>query len=111
MHYGLILAGGRGTRFWPLSRKRKAKQVLNIAGERTMIQATVDRLKPLLPPERIWILTNGLLRDEIIRQLAGDPEGADSSGAGTKEYRSGNRFGRAYSAFDRPRSGDGRLPS
>ena len=73
-HYGLILAGGRGTRFWPQSRKRKAKQVLNIAGERTMIQATVDRLKPLLPPERIWILTNGLLRDEIIRQLPEVPK-------------------------------------
>ena len=72
--YGLILAGGRGTRFWPLSRKSRAKQVLNIAGERTMIQATVDRLKPLLPPERIWILTNGLLRDEIIRQLPEVPK-------------------------------------
>jgi mannose-1-phosphate guanylyltransferase len=72
--YGLILAGGRGTRFWPLSRKSKAKQVLNIAGERTMIQATVDRLKPLLPPEQIWILTNGLLRDEIIRQLPEVPK-------------------------------------
>lgn len=72
--YGLILAGGRGTRFWPLSRKSRAKQVLNIAGERTMIQATVDRLKPLIPPERIWILTNGLLRDEIIRQLPEVPK-------------------------------------
>lgn len=73
-HYGLILAGGRGTRFWPQSRKSRAKQVLNIAGERTMIQATVDRLAPLLPPERIWILTNGLLRDEIIRQLPEVPK-------------------------------------
>lgn len=72
--YGLILAGGRGTRFWPQSRKRRAKQVLNIAGERTMIQATVDRLKPLLPPERIWILTNPLLRDEIVRQLPEVPK-------------------------------------
>lgn len=70
MHrYGLILAGGRGTRFWPLSRRSRAKQVLNIAGERSMIQATVDRLAPLLPPERIWILTNDHLRDEIVRQL------------------------------------------
>ena len=72
--YGLILAGGRGTRFWPQSRKRRSKQVLNIAGERTMIQTTVDRLKPLLPPERIWILTNNLLRDEIIRQLPEVPK-------------------------------------
>ncbi len=72
--YGLILAGGRGTRFWPLSRKKRAKQVLNIAGERTMIQATVDRLGPLLPPERIWVLTNGHLRDEIVRQLPEVPK-------------------------------------
>ena len=48
-HYGLILAGGRGTRFWPRSRKRHAKQVLAVHGERTLIQATVDRLAPLIP--------------------------------------------------------------
>jgi mannose-1-phosphate guanylyltransferase len=75
MHrYGLILAGGRGTRFWPLSRKKRAKQVLNIAGERSMIQATVDRLGPVLPPERIWVLTNDHLRDEIVRQLPEVPK-------------------------------------
>lgn len=68
-HYGLILAGGRGTRFWPQSRRARAKQVLKIAGERTMIQATVDRLSRLIPPERIWILTNDHLRGEIISQL------------------------------------------
>ena len=68
-YYGLILAGGRGTRFWPRSRKRHAKQVLNVTGERTLIQATVDRLTPVIPPERIWILTNDFVRDEIVRQL------------------------------------------
>jgi mannose-1-phosphate guanylyltransferase len=67
--YGLILAGGRGTRFWPRSRRRSAKQVLNVVGGRTLIQATVDRLKPILPPERIWILTNNHLRDTILEQL------------------------------------------
>src|ERR1700723_4153518 len=72
-YYGLILAGGRGTRFWPRSRKRHAKQVLNVAGERTLIQATVDRLAPLIPSERIWILTNEFVRDEIVRQLPGVP--------------------------------------
>jgi mannose-1-phosphate guanylyltransferase len=70
MHrYGLILAGGRGTRFWPQSRRSRAKQVLNISGERSMIQATVDRLAPILPADHIWILTNEHLREEIIRQL------------------------------------------
>ena len=68
-HYGLILAGGRGTRFWPRSRKRHAKQVLNVTGEATLIQDTVTRLAGLIPPERIWILTNDFVRDEIVRQL------------------------------------------
>ena len=73
-YYGLILAGGRGTRFWPRSRKRHAKQVLNVGvGESTLIQATVERLAPLIPAERIWILTNDFVRDEIVRQLPGVP--------------------------------------
>ena len=72
--YALILAGGRGTRFWPRSRKRSAKQVLNVVGERTLIQATVDRLAALIPPERIWVLTNAHLRDTIQRQLPKVPK-------------------------------------
>src|SRR5689334_23003075 len=68
-HYGLILAGGRGTRFWPRSRKRSAKQVLNVVGDRSMIQSTVDRLAPVIPPERLWVLTNDYLRDVIVKQL------------------------------------------
>ncbi len=68
-YYGLILAGGRGTRFWPLSRKRTPKQVLTVTGERSLIQATVDRLAPLIAPANIWILTNDFVRDEIVRQL------------------------------------------
>src|SRR6476469_5711047 len=73
-HYGLILAGGRGTRFWPRSRKRSAKQVLNVVGERSLIQATMDRLAPVIPPERMWVLTNDYLRDEIVRQLPEVPK-------------------------------------
>src|SRR5215475_8928498 len=68
-YYGLILAGGRGTRFWPRSRKTHSKQVLKVVGERSLIQATVDRLRPLVPPERLWVLTNDHLRDEIVEQL------------------------------------------
>jgi mannose-1-phosphate guanylyltransferase len=67
--YGLILAGGRGTRFWPMSRRASAKQVLRLFGDRSLIQQTVDRLKPLLPAENIWILTNDHLRAEIVKQL------------------------------------------
>ena len=73
-YYGLILAGGRGTRFWPRSRKRSAKQVLSVVEERSLIQATVDRLTPVIPPERLWILTNHDLREEIIKQLPGIPK-------------------------------------
>lgn len=72
--HGLILAGGRGTRFWPLSRRAHAKQVLRLFGERSLIQQTVDRLKPVLPPENIWVLTNGHLRAAIVRQLPEVPK-------------------------------------
>lgn len=71
--YALILAGGRGTRFWPRSRTRRAKQVLEIVAPGTLIEQTVKRLEPVVPRERIWILTNPHLRDEIIRQLPGVP--------------------------------------
>ena len=67
--YALILAGGRGTRFWPRSRRARAKQVLEFFGTRSLIQQTVDRLRPVIAPERIWILTNDHLRAEIVRQL------------------------------------------
>lgn len=54
----IILAGGRGTRFWPRSRTRTPKQLLNIVGKETMLQQTVARLLPLVPAERIWTVTN-----------------------------------------------------
>jgi mannose-1-phosphate guanylyltransferase len=73
-YYGMIMAGGRGTRFWPRSRRRHAKQVLAIAGGRTLIQDTVDRLKPVIPPERLWVITNEFLRAEIVRQLPEIPK-------------------------------------
>ena len=72
-HYALILAGGRGTRFWPRSRRRSAKQVLNVVGTRSLIQNTIARLQPLIPAERIWVLTNDYLREEIVRQLPDVP--------------------------------------
>ena len=65
----VILAGGSGTRFWPRSRKARAKQVLALDGKRTMIQQTVDRLGPLVDPVEVWIITNSLLDDLIAEQL------------------------------------------
>src|SRR5271156_345061 len=67
--YPVILAGGRGTRFWPLSRKKRAKQLLALAGRQSMIQQTVARLLPLAPPSRFWIITNDDLRPAILKQL------------------------------------------
>ena len=67
--YPVILAGGRGTRFWPLSRKRRSKQLLALDGKQTMIQQTVARLLPMAAPSRFWIITNDDLRPAIIGQL------------------------------------------
>ncbi|MCI0355270.1 MAG: NTP transferase domain-containing protein [Acidobacteria bacterium] len=71
--YPVILAGGRGTRFWPRSRARAAKQVLALdpASRRTMIQQTVARLGPLATRRNFWVITNRELRPTILRQLPG----------------------------------------
>jgi mannose-1-phosphate guanylyltransferase len=65
----VILAGGSGTRFWPRSRKARAKQVLALDGDRTMIQQTVDRLVPISDPGDVWVITNDLLDELIADQL------------------------------------------
>ncbi|HTZ83397.1 MAG TPA: mannose-1-phosphate guanylyltransferase [Candidatus Acidoferrales bacterium] len=67
--YPVILAGGRGTRFWPLSRKKRAKQLLALDGKHTMIQQTVSRLLPLAPAKKFWIITNDDLRPAVAQQL------------------------------------------
>jgi mannose-1-phosphate guanylyltransferase len=65
----VILAGGRGTRFWPLSRKKRAKQLLALDGKQTMMQQTVARLLPLASPKQIWVISNEDLRSAILKQL------------------------------------------
>jgi mannose-1-phosphate guanylyltransferase len=72
--YPVILAGGRGTRFWPLSRKKRAKQLLALDGKQTMIQQTVARLLPLAPAKNFWIITNEDLRRAILKQLPKLPQ-------------------------------------
>ena len=71
----VILAGGSGTRFWPRSRRARAKQVLALDGERSMIQQTVERLKPLAGLDKTWVITNEHQAHEIAEQLAGVPAG------------------------------------
>jgi len=70
------MAGGSGTRFWPASRNNHPKQLLNLAGEQSMIQDTVARLGDLAPPERVRIITNQRLVDGIAQQLPALPPGA-----------------------------------
>ncbi len=72
--YALIMAGGRGTRFWPRSRKAHPKQVLPIAGEQSLVQQTVDRVARITTPERIFIITSESLRAEVVRQLPQVPK-------------------------------------
>jgi mannose-1-phosphate guanylyltransferase len=67
MIHGVIMAGGSGTRFWPHSRKNLPKQLLSVDGRRTMIQATVERITPIIPYERIMVVA-GSSHEEIIRE-------------------------------------------
>src|ERR1700747_2809998 len=67
--YPVILAGGRGTRFWPLSRKKRAKQLLALDGKETMIQQTVARVLPLGAAKKGWIIHNEDLRPAILKVL------------------------------------------
>jgi len=67
--HAVILAGGRGTRFWPRSRTRTPKQLLNIIGKDTMLEQTVERLRPLIPAERIWTVTNAEQAAAVRKQV------------------------------------------
>jgi len=73
--YPVILAGGSGTRFWPRSRRKLAKQVLALDGKQTMIQKTMERLLPLGAEKDFWVITNEFVGEEIKRQLPQIPEG------------------------------------
>jgi len=71
MNYAVIMAGGSGTRFWPVSRFNTPKQFLAIAEKRTMIQSTVDRLLPVFPMENILIIGNKVHESLLKEQLPG----------------------------------------
>lgn len=83
----LIMAGGKGTRFWPLSTEEKPKQFLNLLGNETMIQMTVNRIKPLIPIERIFICTGeryvSLVKEQLPelpdRNIIVEPEGRNTA--------------------------------
>jgi mannose-1-phosphate guanylyltransferase len=73
--YAVIMAGGIGSRFWPRSRERMPKHLLDIEGERTIIRETVDRIRPLVPPEKTLVVTGRSHAAELIRQLPEIPAG------------------------------------
>ncbi len=77
--HAVVLAGGKGTRFWPLSTGRRPKQLRRIAGEGTMIQETAGRLAPLVPPSRLWVVTAAEQAAEVARQLPRSPRRSSSS--------------------------------
>jgi len=64
------MAGGAGTRLWPESRQERPKQLLTLEGDRTMIQATVDRLGDLMPPDRVIVATTQRLAGRVHEQLS-----------------------------------------
>ena len=65
----LILAGGSGTRFWPLSRKWKPKQLLALERDRSLLRETLERLQPLVGPEAVWVCTTEALEEHVRREL------------------------------------------
>ncbi len=67
--HALILAGGSGTRFWPLSRRGRPKQLLALDGEVSLLRATALRLAPLVPPEALWVCTTRELAAAVRREL------------------------------------------
>ncbi len=72
-YHAVIMAGGGGTRLWPLSRQERPKQSLQLLGERTMFQIAVERLAPLFTPDRIWVVTSSRYAEDLRRQCPALP--------------------------------------
>ena len=87
MLHVVIMAGGSGTRFWPASRRDRPKQFLSLAGERTLLAATADRVLPMVPAERLWVVTACVTAELTRRELpklppdnvVGEPVGRDTA--------------------------------
>ena len=85
----LVLAGGSGTRFWPLSRRTRPKQLLALEGGATLLQRTVERLQPLVEPRDVWVCTTAALAEAVAEQLPqvpraqvlAEPEGRNTAPA------------------------------
>jgi len=73
-YYAVIMAGGGGTRLWPFSIQSHPKQVLQITGNRSLFQVTIDRLEGLFPTERIFVVTTGSQAEELKKQCPQVPK-------------------------------------
>ncbi len=71
--FAVIMAGGVGTRFWPRSREKSPKQLLEILGKGTMIQNTVQRLDPIVSPHQVYVITNRVQKSQVKAQLLSIP--------------------------------------
>lgn len=69
MLYALILAGGKGVRLYPLSREKNPKQFLKVINDKSFLRNTVDRIKPLVSKENIYVVTNEEYLDKIYDEL------------------------------------------
>src|SRR5215218_6049027 len=67
--YVIIMAGGKGERFWPVSREKTPKQLITLLGKRSFLQQTVDRILPVVPLKNIFIITNAVQAPEVRKQL------------------------------------------
>lgn len=72
--YVVIMAGGSGTRFWPLSRRKNPKQLLGVFGGTTLLEQTVKRLEKLAPPKRTYVFTNSIVRSKVVKLLPQIPK-------------------------------------
>lgn len=73
--YAVIMAGGGGTRLWPLSRRARPKPFLPLLGDRSLLQATVERLSPLIAPSDVYVVTDARYADLVAEQVPGIPAG------------------------------------
>ena len=84
--YAVILAGGGGTRLWPLSSPERPKPFLQLLGERTLVQLTADRLNGLIEPDSIYVVTDqryaALVREQLPDvQVRSEPIGRNTAAA------------------------------
>ena len=80
--FAIVMAGGRGERFWPVSREKRPKQLIKLLGERSFLQEAVERIRPLVPPHNVFVITNAAQAADVRKQLPRAPLRLFEQGAG-----------------------------